>query len=60
MSLYDHDLLAQADAANEPCPTPVSQQADIWVRGLTTQEWGWVLAAADQRDERAYLEGGFR
>lgn len=57
-SSYDHDLLAQADAANEPCPPAVARP--YTGHNLTREEWTWVHAVADQRDERAYQEGGFR
>lgn len=56
---YDRYLLDQADQANAPAhPEHAAQvSAYAWTAGLTREEWGWVHAIADERDELAYQQG---
>lgn len=67
-SLYDQNLWAEADRANEPAeqatsvatsPASAAPHTPLgWVgHNLTQEEWAWLLAVADDRDEAAFQEG---
>lgn len=65
LTIHDHDLINEADRANEPAdqaqvsaPVATPHAPLGWAgHNLTQEEWAWLLAVADARDEAAFQEG---